>query len=476
MKKKACLLLVMVLAMFMLVSPALASDITLEINGQIVATDADPVIENGTTLVPLRVVSENLGAEVNWNAKTCQVDIHKNGTDILLTIDKRDVLVNGNHKTSRIAPKILKNRTMVPIRFVSENLGAYVNWDQDTRTVQISNDGHFEKPEGNKQELKVTFLDVGQADSALLTCGGHAMLIDGGNVGDSQLVYSVLTNRGIKHLDAIIVTHAHEDHCGGIPAALKACSAGKVYSPVTSYNSKAFMNITKLTKLTVPKPGTTFMLGSAKVTILGPVKHYEEPNNTSIVCKVTNGNDSFLFTGDMELEAERDLVNTGKDLSADVLKVCHHGSATSSGYVFLREVMPKYAVISCGKGNSYGHPDEAVLSRLRDARAKIFRTDLQGDITMISKGNGISVSVSKNPNADMMVPGGSSVKPHHPNPPSEPVTPPSGGSGKYIGNVESHIFHRATCNSLPTEHNRVYFNSRNEAIGDGYRPCKRCKP
>ena len=478
MKKKACLLLVLLFAMFLMVSPALASDITLEINGQIVQPDVDPVIENGTTLVPLRIVSENLGADVAWNPSTRQVSIQGNGTDILLTVDKRDVLVNGKQQTMRIAPKIIQSRTMVPIRFVSENLGVFVNWDDATRTVQISKDGHFEKPQGSGKELKVTFLDVGQADSALLTCDGHAMLIDGGNVGDSQLIYTVLKNRGIRHLDAVIVTHAHEDHCGGIPAALRACTAGKVYAPVTHYNSRAFTNITKMTTLTVPKPGTTFLLGSAKVQILGPTRTYQEPNNTSIVCKVTNGKDAFLFTGDMELEAEQDLIRSGANLRADVLKVGHHGSETSSGYVFLREVMPKKAVISCGKGNSYGHPDEVVLSRLRDARSQIYRTDLQGDITMTTRGNGISVSVSRNPNADVMVPGGSGVKPNHPTDPDQSVNPPkpSGGNGTYIGNVQSGIFHRTTCSSLPGEQNRIYFSTRDQAVRDGYRPCKRCNP
>ena len=129
---------------------------------------------------------------------------------------------------------------------------------------------------------------------------------------------------------------------------------------------------------------------------------YSNINDCSIVVRITHGNNTFLFTGDAEWDAEHDMVDSGYDLSAAVLKVGHHGSDTSSSYVFLREVMPKYAVISCGKDNSYGHPTEAVLSRLRDVSAQIFRTDLQGDVVFVSDGTTLSFGTEKYADTQML--------------------------------------------------------------------------
>ena len=119
------------------------------------------------------------------------------------------------------------------------------------------------------------------------------------------------------------------------------------------------------------------------------MKEYDDINNLSLVLMVQHGDNRFLLTGDMERIAENDLVESGADLKADVLKVGHHGSEGSSGYIFVREVMPAYAVISCGKDNSYGHPDEATLSRFRDAEAMVLRTDECSTIIARSDGNDI---------------------------------------------------------------------------------------
>ena len=250
-------------------------------------------------------------------------------------------------------------------------------------------------------QLTIHFIDVGQADCALLECGGQTMLIDGGNVGDSSLVVSYLKEQGIEHLDYVICTHAHEDHVGGLSGPLNTCTAGAVYAPVTEYDSKAFGSFLKYTQargleITVPEADDVFLLGEARVTVLGPREDYDDTNNTSIVLRVDHGENSFLFTGDMETSAEEDLLAAGCDLDADVLKVGHHGSSTSTGYVFLREVMPEYGVISCGTGNSYGHPHEEVTSRLYDANVTVYRTDEQGTIVAVSDGTEIVFTTEKN--------------------------------------------------------------------------------
>lgn len=270
----------------------------------------------------------------------------------------------------------------------------------DTQPLYDTQGQGSEATSAGESSFQITFLDVGQADAALIECDGETLLIDGGNAADSNLIYSVLTKKGITHLDYVICTHAHEDHVGGLSGALQAATAGVVYSPVTSYSSKAFKNFAAAVEaqglsLTVPTAGDVFSVGSANVVILGPVKEYTDTNNTSIVVQILYGNTSYLFTGDMERAAELDLIDSGVDLKSDVLKVGHHGSSTSSSYVFLNEVLPDYAVISCGTNNSYGHPHEEVLSRLADAEVELYRTDLQGDITLTSDGEQIWFQAGK---------------------------------------------------------------------------------
>ena len=254
-------------------------------------------------------------------------------------------------------------------------------------------------PEG---QLEVHFIDVGQADATLLTCNGKTMLIDGGNSDDSNLIYTYLKKHAISHVDYIICTHAHEDHVGGLSGALEYATAGIAYAPVTEYNTKAFRNFQSgLQKqglsITVPNVGTTFDLGGASCQILAVNTDTQDANNTSIVLRVEFGETSFLFMGDAETEVEKALADSQFTLKSTVLKVGHHGSSSSTGYVFLREVMPEYAVIPVGKGNTYGHPTDTVLSLLRDADTTLYRTDMHGDILCISDGKTVSFQTTKHP-------------------------------------------------------------------------------
>ena len=310
--------------------------------------------------------------------------------------------------------------------------------------------------------LTGSFIDVGQADCALLECGGEFMLIDGGNRDDGQLVVSYLEQQGVETLSAVVCTHAHEDHVGGLPSVLAVYPTQAVYAPTRTYASKVFDDFVYYTdqqglEITIPAPGDTWTLGQASVTVLGPVKSYAETNDTSIVLRVSYGETDFLFTGDMETTAENDMLDYwGGRISwkADVLKVGHHGSNTSTGYRFLNEVAPDYAVISVGKDNSYGHPHEEPLSRLNQAGVTIFRTDELG--TVIARSDGAAVSLtwdnqSANPeNAES----------------AEPV--------RFIGNVNSHIFHSPDCRNLPAEKNRTVFDTYEEAVEAGYTPCGSC--
>lgn len=316
---------------------------------------------------------------------------------------------------------------------------------------------------GEDSNFTAYFIDVGQADSTLIVCDGETMLIDGGNPSDSDFIYTFLKNHDISHLDYIMATHAHVDHVGGLAGALNFATADIAFSPVTKYDSRAFNSFVKHlneqdVSITVPEDGDTFMLGSAEVEIIGPINPSDEPNNTSIALRITYGETSFLFTGDAERIEEADILEAGYDISATVLNVGHHGSDTSTTYPFLREVMPEYAVISCGKNNSYGHPHENTLSRLRDADTTVFRTDMQGTITCTSDGESVNFAVERNANA-----------------PTNP-TEKAACEAYYIGNINSHKFHRPSCSGLPAEKNRVILNTWDEAIEKGFDPCGTCKP
>ena len=358
-----------------------------------------------------------------------------------------------------------------PVNRAAENISIDDNMQDsgDTESPAVSNQERLidspampvTTPSG---EFVVYFLDVGQAAAAFVYSDGATMLIDGGGASSSNLIYSFLERNSIDHIDYIINTHPHEDHVGGLSGALnRVSSVGTVLGSATDYDTRAFENFTRYLnehnkEITIPKAGDSFMLGSATVEILAPLRDYNDVNNNSIVLKITYGETSFLFKGDAERESELDMVESGIDLSVDVLKVSHHGSDTSTTYPFLRAVMPEIAVISSGVDNQYGHPHDNTLSRLRDADVKVYRTDLQGDI--IIRSDGINLTVETQKNADIQTN------------PTEPIIE----EFTHIGNLSSKKFHKPDCHTLPAEHNRVHLETREHAIDNGFDPCGNCKP
>lgn len=319
----------------------------------------------------------------------------------------------------------------------------------------------------------IHFIDVGQADSALVTCDEHSMLIDGGNADDSNLVYSVLQRETDGHLDYVVGTHAHEDHIGGLSGAFEADTADVTFCPVTEYDSKAFRNFkTRADErgggITIPAVGDTFTLGEASVTVVAVNSVPEDTNNTSIVIRIVYGDTSFLFTGDAEQETEEKILETGQDIESTVLKVGHHGSSTSTSQAFLDAVSPTYAVISCGKDNSYGHPHSETLAKLASAGVEVLRTDELGDIYCTSDGTEVTFSYGEY-HKDADTSAAEIEEPQQPDTISE----------TYILNTNSRKFHRPDCSStsqISDANREEYTGTREELIEQGYTPCGYCKP
>ena len=316
--------------------------------------------------------------------------------------------------------------------------------------------------------LTVYYLDVGQADAAVLLCDGEVMMIDGGNAGDSDFIYAWLEKQGIDKIDVMVCSHSHEDHVGGLSGALNYATVTTAYAPVAEADTKVFSNFVYYLEeqdvsITVPEAGDTFGFGSAQVEFLGPVEDYDDPNNTSLVMRITYGETSFLFTGDMETKSEEDMLDAYWDLSATVLKVAHHGSDTSSSMEFLEAVDPAYAVISVGEDNEYGHPMAVVLDRLAELAIPVYRTDELGTICCVSDGKTLTFTSEENADlADYVMPE------------REPQPQPSAAT--YIGNKNTEKFHSTDCSKLPEPENQIVFDSRQAAVDAGYSPCGICEP
>lgn len=268
----------------------------------------------------------------------------------------------------------------------------------DFITDNSVNNNSFVDLEGN---LQVHFIDVGQADSILITQGNHNMLIDAGTNEAAEIVVDYLNENNVKDLEYVIGTHPHEDHIGGLDNVINKFNITTLLLPKVTSNTKTFKDVVKSAsnknlKLTVPKVGSKYKLGEATFEILAPnSENYDSTNNYSIVIKLTYGKNKFLFTGDAETISENEILSNGVDIRADLLKIGHHGSYTSTSDDFLQAINPKYAVICVGKDNKYNHPVKSVMERLKKNNIDVYRTDELGNIIVTSDGENITFNVNK---------------------------------------------------------------------------------
>ena len=466
---------------FLLLFTSLTYAVNISIDGNNVGftqQTGSPFVDGSSrTQVPLRITMESFGATVKWDDTSKTAIVEKDGIKVEVPVGKSYVIKDGQQIKNDTAAIIKDGKTYLPIRAVLECFGASVGWDSATQTVTVSKNGKVVALD----DLKIHFIDVGQADSILIELpSDEEILIDAGNKGDSNTIKTYLASLGVDDIEYFIITHPHEDHIGSAADILNTFDVDKVYMPDTTATTQVFED----TVNAIISSGATAVKAKAgekiinstdlKFEILAPTSMYY-----SIVIKLTYGDTSFLFTGDAESVSELEMVRAGYDLNVDLLKVGHHGGETSTSKIFLDAVMPKFAIISVGAGNTYSHPHQKALDRLISAGAKIYRTDEQG--TIIATSNGTTITIDKSASTITSPP--VQEKPVITTP-TVPVIPPATNgtateaNAKYIGNSDSLKFHKPGCSSVSSmsQINKVFFLERIDAINKSYVPCGRCNP
>lgn len=256
-----------------------------------------------------------------------------------------------------------------------------------------------DKPAAENAAAEVDFIDVGQGDSTLVCSDGKYMLIDTGDRDGENTLINHLKERGVKKLDYLVLTHPHADHIGEAAEIVEGFKIGKIIMPrvpddltptSSVYEDLLDAAANKGLKIRAAR-NESFELGEISVQTYAAEGEYSNLNDYSVVLRLTHGENSFLITGDCEKQEESELLERGCDVSADVLKVGHHGSDTSSTSQWLKEVGAQYAVISCGADNKYGHPDEETYSRICKYVKNVYVTAEDGSLAFESDGKGLTV-------------------------------------------------------------------------------------
>lgn len=258
------------------------------------------------------------------------------------------------------------------------------------------------------KDFGVFVIDVGQGDSVLICAGKASILIDSGEKENAAAVSGFIRSKGIERLDLMIASHPHSDHIGGLADIISDIGADKIIVPKlpdsmvpTTKTYESFLNAVKDSgsRLTAAKPGTQYRLGeingkNAVLTILSPSENavFDDLNDYSVCARLDFGSVSWLFTGDLSKDGEKALIESGQNIDVTALKVGHHGSASSSSDAFLEKVTPRLCVISCGAGNSYGHPSDSAIKRLQKYTKSIYRTDLSSTVSVYSDGDNLYIA------------------------------------------------------------------------------------
>jgi beta-lactamase superfamily II metal-dependent hydrolase len=345
------------------------------------------------------------------------------------------------------------------------------------------------------ENLTAHFIDVGQGDSILLHFNQTDILIDAGSQDMGQRVETYLRNHGVSDLDLVVSTHPHEDHIGGLVKILQDFPVEQVLDSGQTHSSQIFNTyLTLIDQKNIPyavaERGQKINFDpDVSIDVLSPPKKRfaGDLNQNSIVLKVVYNNVSFLLMGDANDKAESSLISSGQDLKSDILKVGHHGSATSSSYLFLSKILPAISIISVGAGNDYGHPTQQTLSALGDIGSTIYRTDTNGNIIVTTDGQSYSISTQKPSSipaspasSQSSIPAGtlSKTTSEEAGQATIPAVSATASDGPFVGSSKSDKYHFPSCSAAKRikAANLVTFSSSSDARAQGYSPCGICHP
>ncbi len=359
------------------------------------ATGIPFVDSNARTQVPFRVTLEKFGAAVDWDNVNRIAIAEKNGTVVKIPIGENYILKNNMRFNTDTSALIKDGKTYLPIRPVLEALGGNVGWDNTTKTVLVT----------SGLELKVHFIDVGQGDSIFIDYGDFDILIDAGDNNQGNTVVSYLKSLNTDDIEIMVATHPDADHIGGLDDVLEAFQVEQIIDSGVVHTTKTYEDYLDAVlkekesgAIIIKDDDMSFDLGNdIKFEVIETGDDNGSNNNNSVVSRLVYGDVEFLFTGDMESEAEKEILD--KHIEADILKVGHHGSSSSSSREFLKLVKPEVAVISYAEDNKYGHPHLETLVALGSSNVKnIYDTANSGHIIISTDGNTYQVSTQKDYN------------------------------------------------------------------------------
>lgn len=352
--------------------------------------------------------------------------------------------------------------------------------DVSSITAQAAYQEETDQGRSESGELTVTYLDVGQGNALLAESEGHYMFIDGGARESSSFVVSYLEKQKIEKLDYLLISHFDEDHLAGAVGVLHNFPVETLITPdyetdSSIYNSYQEIVTEKGYEAVHPEINQEFTLGSAEFRIISPVFYgHEDENQDSVGMILQNGSDKFFIGGDIGTEGEKEIFEAGIDIQADVMLMNHHGSHVSEK--FFQQVSPSYSVISCGEGNSYGHPRGDTTAMLEEAQIPLFRTDKQG--TIIAHSNGAGITFEQNPCNDY-TPGNRSGSTNDREENTENFNNSNAQDCDYVLNAHTKKIHKPDCGSVKSmdEDNKAYYTGdKQELLDNGYTGCGNCKP
>ncbi len=343
--------------------------------------------------------------------------------------------VEGNQKSHKLPIRIRKRSLLLMTTFVLLLLITVGCQENNERTPGINNDGLINDVENNNEEkidneakakkvdttdtnletLKVHFIDVGQADAALLEFsdenGNYNILIDSGDWNSNGAI-TYLKQLGTRDIDLLVGTHPHSDHIGQMDNIINEFNVDEVWMSGDIATSQVFERVidaieTNDVGYNEPRAGEEYEIGPLHIEVVSPHSLNGHLNNGSIVMRLTYGSVTFLFAGDAEKEAEQGMLTRGETLKSDILKVGHHGSDTSSTQGFINEVSPKVAVISVGKSNQYGHPSPSVIDRFQKMKIELYSTKDHGTVIIETNGNDYTITTKEDGNVTLASSGGS---------------------------------------------------------------------